>query len=111
MTTSKLSSLLSDAYGISDNLDKWIRLGDITIITTISDLRHYISDDEIFYIDSENNLLYISQSDKFKDRTKTLEKPLDSYKINVAIDIDDIKGFSSSAAMGPYGTYYTKRIK
>ena len=88
----KLSTIVN-TLDIATN--KWIFLPNTSIITTKRNGNIAVNNSCIFYFDSSNNLLYISQDNKYR-LLETLESDKDAYKINQIIELGIISGFVSA---------------
>ena len=110
MTSSKIETLLEEYYGMSNPLNKWLRFREISIIYLSQDANIYIGEDQIFYFDTSDNSLNISENDSYKDIDLDGKTSIDDFPVHTKLPIDTIAGFISTSVMSPYGAYITKRF-
>lgn len=95
MTSTKIEKILEENFDISDALDKWLKLApQVSIISLDQDANIYIDKDQYFYFDTDEELVTIAR--------KTLSG---TYKPEAIFDMNYIRGFISSAVLGPAGVY------
>ena len=110
MTSNKIKTILEEYYGISSPFNKWIRFKDITIIYLAQDANIFIGDDQIFYFDTSDNTLNISENSKYISMDLSGKTELDDFPVHTKLSIDAIAGFISTSTRGPYGAYLTKKF-
>jgi hypothetical protein len=95
---------IMEVYGVTV-FDKWIRLPQISILFLEQDGNLYLDPDtQIFYFDSSNKMIYISESPNYVN-IKTLDSSLKSYPISVAAPMSKVVGAITSSVKGPFGAY------
>ena len=107
MTSSKISNILKTYYGISDSLNRWIKLPQISIIHLEQEANLYTDLDELYYFDSKDNSLSISKNSKYKN-LENIESSYNAYPVHIKIASDRITGFISTVSMGPSGVYLNR---
>lgn len=111
MTQTKLQNILSVNYGISDVFDRWLKLPQISIIYLEQDANIYINDNMIFYFNSDDMTLNLSQHYSYvRVDGNDLGDDITKYRITSRFDINSISGFISSVVSGPYGSYINRRF-
>ena len=112
MTSKTIKKILTETYGISNPLDRWLKLSDILAIIYISkDINIYINDEELYYFDSESELMYISKSGSYKKlEASDVKSDLESYDVVFQLCFENIGGFINTSINGPYGVYLTRRF-
>lgn len=111
MDKKKIEMILSDIYGISDPFDRWIKLPQISIIYLDQDANIYVNENCIFYFNSEDMTLNLSQSYKYKNMSaEDIKSSLDEYNITSRFTLSMVTGFINTVTSGPYGTYINRRF-
>lgn len=110
MTPEKIQTLLSEYYGISNALDNWLRFKEISIIYLAQDANIYIGEDQIFYLDTTDNSLNISESKKYIDMDLSGKTSLSAFPVHIKLPLSAIAGFISTSVMGPYRYIPTKKV-
>ena len=103
MTASDLQTIM----GIN-NVGKWSKFGDFTIIYLDQDTNIYLSGNEIFYVSDDT--MFISHDDKYikMNADEISSKSTDFFPVHTKIDMNSISGMISTSVIGPYGGYFTR---
>lgn len=111
MTSKKLEKILIK-NGISNPLNKWIKIKQISIFHLTVDANIFVNPDcELYYIDTTNNLLRVSYDPRYYSMDEIPNnKNVNEYPTTTAYTLDIINGVITSVVAGPQGSYYTKRF-
>ena len=107
MTTSQIKNILSETFGISSPMDKWIRLPQASIIFLSQDANLYLNDSFIFYFNSKDETMNIS---KYHKTDEILKSKLNDYKRNIITPFDKIGGFISSTVNTGAGLFLIRKF-
>jgi len=111
MLPNKISTLLSEYYGMSNVLNKWIRFNnDISIIYLDQDANIYIGEDQLFFLDTSDGSLNISETSGNRKLDLSGKTSLSDFPVHTKLSMSSIAGFISTSAMAPYGSYQTKKF-
>ena len=108
MNTSQIKTSLEE-LGISNPMNKWLKLSQISVIRLAQDSNLYLDNDtELYYFDSTNEIMYCTFGD-FKNYTSS-ETSVATHKAYRIYPFNMIAGFICTTIAGPQGSYYTKRF-
>ena len=105
----KIETVLETIYGISSPMNIWLKLPQISIIYLDQDANIYLSDNQLFYFDTEEDSLLISEDNSYVN-LETVETAKSSYPVHTKFTLGSIGGFISSSIMGPSGIYLKRRF-
>lgn len=111
MNKTKIQTVLSEVYGITDPLNRWIKLPQISVIYLDQDANIYVNENCLFYFNSNDNTLNLAQNYVYKNlSSQDIKSSLDSYLITSRFDLNKVAGFINTVVSGPYGTYINRRF-
>jgi len=110
MTSAKIETILSSKFGISDPMDCWLKLPQITAIYLHEDPNIYINDYELYYFNTDTKALYISRADSYP-KLEQPETSFGAYPISAMFQFDSIAGFISSTEYIGLGSFHTKMVQ
>ena len=109
MTSEKIKTILEEYYGISEPLNCWLKLPQISVIYLHCDPKIYIDETELYYFDSSKKMLYVSKSERYRNLgVNDVTEELSAYPVHTKYAMDTIAGFIQTSEVGPYGTLITK---
>ena len=85
---------LLNSYGITKT-NRWIKFNGVYVIYMNQDANIMIDDNYIFYIDTGNELLYLSKSHKYKEMN-SFKTALSAYPIECVLPFDSVSGLIST---------------
>ena len=108
MTTSQIKKSL-EHLGISNPMNKWLKLTQISTIRLAQDGNLFLDNDtELYYFDTASEIMYCTYGD-FHNYSKT-ETSASDHKHYRMYPFDMVAGFICSTVAGPYGSYYTRNF-
>lgn len=111
MNKTKIQTILSEVYGITNPFNRWIKLPQISVIYLDQDANIYINENCLFYFNTDDDTLNLAQNYSYKSLTaQDIKSALDSYLITSRFDFNKISGFINTVVSGPYGTYINRRF-
>ncbi len=108
MTSKQITTILTD-LGISNPMNTWLKLSNISVLKISQDVSIFIDkDSELYYFDSNSEMLY-STFGRFQNYNKT-ETDLEAYEHQRIVPFDSLNAFICTTEAGPYGSYYNKKF-